>query len=94
VFAATQKERDRIYSLSQKQGLGLSLAYPTPINEIPEIRAAFNGKHFPSARRVADHLLTLPTHHWLSEHDKRAIADCVGAGGGGYRPSQAWRKAS
>jgi len=78
IFAATPAERDRIYLLSQREGLGLSVAYPTPINEIPEISAAFNGKRFPSARRVADHVLTIPIHQWLSEHDKRAIAGCIG----------------
>ena len=94
VFAATPAERDRIYSRSQQQGLGVSVAYPTPINEIPEISAAFNGRRFPSARRVAEHLLTLPIHHWLSEDDKRAIVECVGTSAGAFRPSAKWRKAS
>lgn len=92
IFAATPDERDRIYLRSQRDGLGLSVAYPTPINEIPEICAAFNGECFPSARRVADHLLTIPIHQWLSEQDKHAIAGCVAG-----RPSQAQpeqRKAS
>jgi dTDP-4-amino-4,6-dideoxygalactose transaminase len=75
VLAATPAERERIYARAQARGLGVSLAYPTPINEIPDIRAAFNGARFPAARRVADSLLTLPTHHWLSEADKRAIVE-------------------
>jgi perosamine synthetase len=75
ILAATPAERERIYSRSQERGLGVSVAYPTPINEIPEIRAVFSGARFPAARRVADSLLTLPTHHWLSEEDKRAIAE-------------------
>jgi len=75
VLVATPKERERLYSLSQQSGLGLSVAYPTPINEIAEIRAAFRDGRFPSARRVAESLLTIPTHHWLSEKDKRAIAE-------------------
>ena len=75
VLVATPKERERLYSLSQQSGLGLSVAYPTPINEIAEIRAAFHDGRFPSARRVAESLLTIPTHHWLSEKDKRAIAE-------------------
>ena len=73
LLAATPAERDRMVARSQERGLGLSVAYPTPINEIPDLRAVFNGARFPSARRVADSLLTLPTHHWLSEADKRAI---------------------
>jgi dTDP-4-amino-4,6-dideoxygalactose transaminase len=79
VVVSTRQERDRIYSLSRKRGLGLSVAYPAPVNEIPEIRAAFSGQCFPAARRVSEHLVTLPTHHWLSDRDKRDIADlCSG----------------
>lgn len=77
IFAETPGDRDRINLLSQQRGLGLSVAYPTPINEIPEISRLFGGQRFPAARRVAEHILTLPTHHWLSEQDKRAIAECV-----------------
>ena len=94
IFAATPAERNRIYSRSERQGLGLSVAYPTPINEIPEISDAFNGRGFPSARRVAEHLLTIPIHRWLSEDDKRAIADCVGTSGRAVRSRAEWRKAS
>ena len=77
IRVATPQEKARLYSRSQARGLGLSLAYPTPVNEIPELRGAFHGEHFPSARHVADTLLTLPTHQWLSARDKRAIVDCV-----------------
>ena len=65
------------YSLSQARGLGLSVAYPTAINEIPELRGAFDDEQFPSARLIADTLVTLPTHQWVSERDRIAIADCV-----------------
>ena len=37
--SSRRRERDRIHALSQERGLGLSVAYPTAINEIPEIRA-------------------------------------------------------
>jgi len=94
IFAATPAERDQIYLRSQQQGLGLSVAYPTPINEIPEISIAFNGKRFPSARRVADHLLTIPIHHWLSDQDKRAIAGCVWTSGSARHARVERRKAS
>jgi dTDP-4-amino-4,6-dideoxygalactose transaminase len=77
IRVATAQEKEQLYTRSQERGLGLSLAYPTPVNEIPELRGRFGGQQFPSARRVADTLLTLPTHEWLSEHDKSAIVDCV-----------------
>jgi dTDP-4-amino-4,6-dideoxygalactose transaminase len=75
IVARDASARQRICSISQKRGLGVSVAYPTPINEIPEIASAFDHQRFPSARRLSEQLLTLPTHHWLSERDKRAIAD-------------------
>src|SRR6185295_11674869 len=74
IVAANAAEKDRLFALSQKRGLGLALAYPTPINEIPEIRSAFDGQRFPTARTVSERLLTLPTHHWVSDRDRRAIA--------------------
>jgi dTDP-4-amino-4,6-dideoxygalactose transaminase len=77
IRVATGPQKAGLHSQSQKRGLGLSLAYPVPLNEIPELRNRFSGQHFPSARRVADTLLTLPTHHWLSARDKKAIVECV-----------------
>jgi dTDP-4-amino-4,6-dideoxygalactose transaminase len=68
-------EKQRLYSLSKAQGLGLSAAYPTAVDEIPELRAVVNGRRFPSAQKVAANLLTLPIHQWLSEKDKAAIED-------------------
>jgi dTDP-4-amino-4,6-dideoxygalactose transaminase len=94
IFAATPKDRKRIHSLSQQHGLGLSLAYPTAIDAIPEISRMFEGKRFPSARSVAEHILTIPTHHWLSEKDKRAIADCVETAATAVRPADEWQQAS
>jgi hypothetical protein len=77
ILARDKNTRDRIHAASERRGLGLGVGYPTPINEIPEIRGLFGGQRFPAARLVADLLLTLPTHHWLSENDRRAIAQCV-----------------
>ena len=77
VFLASRRERDRVHTLSRDRGLGLSVAYPTPISEIPEIHPAVHGESFPSAQNVSERLLTIPTHHWLSEQDKRAIAECI-----------------
>jgi perosamine synthetase len=77
IRVATPEEKARVFTESQARGLGVSVGYPAPVNEIPELRSAFPDQHFPSARRVADTLLTLPTHQWLSARDKSAIVDCV-----------------
>jgi perosamine synthetase len=65
--------RDSIYTRSQQYGLGLSLMYPTPVNEIEELKTSFYGQVFPVAKRVAETVVTLPTHYLLSETDKQTI---------------------
>ena len=77
ILAATPQRRDRIHMLAQRRGLGLSLAYPSPVSEIPEISHMFSGKRFPSAQRVSERILTIPTHQWISNTDTRAIAECM-----------------
>jgi perosamine synthetase len=94
VYLASAGERDRIHALSQERGLGLAVAYPTAIDAIPEVRATTRGRRFPAAQRVAERLLTIPTHHWLGEADKRAIVECVGAMAEGVPAPLALRKAS
>lgn len=79
LFAETPGHKQRLFSMSNACGLGLSAAYPTSIDEIPEIRPLINGERFPSARRVAANLLTIPTHQWLSAKDKQDIAALCGA---------------
>jgi dTDP-4-amino-4,6-dideoxygalactose transaminase len=69
-----KEERDRLHSISQKNGLGVSVMYPTPINEIKELNGAFNGQSFLSAKKAAESLLAIPTHHLLSKKDKEKIS--------------------
>ena len=68
----SRDERDRTYAALRRFGVGLM--YPTPINEIQEISWAFNGSRFPWAERVAETLVTFPTHELVSERDRRAIS--------------------
>ena len=75
VMAPTASARERIVTRSQRRGLGVGVAYPTSIAEIPQLRNVCEGADFPSARSVAERLLTLPTHEWVSEKDRRAIAE-------------------
>lgn len=77
IFAATVQDKERLYEISRERGLGVGRGYPGPISEIPEIKPLVGGQRFPAATYVADHILTLPTHHWLSEEDRRAIADAL-----------------
>jgi dTDP-4-amino-4,6-dideoxygalactose transaminase len=75
ILASSAREKQRLHAASTSRGLGISPAYPTSIDEIPEMRAAVHGRTFPCATTVASRLVTLPTHQWLLERDKQALAD-------------------
>jgi len=75
MLAQDRTRRDQIYARSKEQGLGMSLMYPTAVDEIAEIKAIFHGETFPIAKKVAETLVTLPTHHFLSDADKTAICE-------------------
>jgi len=77
VFAATPADKRRLCEEARRLGLGISQGYPAPISDIPELQTLFDGRKYPHAAYVAAHLLTLPTHHWLTEKDKRAIANHI-----------------
>jgi dTDP-4-amino-4,6-dideoxygalactose transaminase len=91
VLAETRAERDAILARARARGLGIAPGYPASVDRIPELRAAFDLPRCPAAADVADRLLTLPTHDWLSGTDERAVAACLA---GGAAAPAAWRKAS
>ncbi len=77
-FLTKDKEaKEKLCSLSQVKGLGISRMYPAPVNEIREIQNRFQGKTFPAAKAVSECLLTLPTHHLLRKEDKASICGHV-----------------
>lgn len=77
VLMDSQEQRNRLHTRSKEWGLGLSIMYPSPIHEIKEISAQFRGEEYPLAKEIAARLLAVPTHSFLSEGDKRAIADLI-----------------
>jgi perosamine synthetase len=87
VVMPSREARDRAVSLSRQQGLGVSLMYPTPINEIEAIRSQFDGQSFPAAREVAARLLALPAHHLVREIDRAAICRVIAASSGVGAPT-------
>jgi dTDP-4-amino-4,6-dideoxygalactose transaminase len=89
VLMASRGERDRAHGAAAIHGLGVSRMYPSPVNEIPEIRDRFAGQSFPAAKLIAERLLTLPTHSLVSDRDRRAICDLVTASQASSTPSTA-----
>jgi perosamine synthetase len=77
VVMGSRTARDRIYASAAERGLGMSRMYPTPVNEIPEIADRFTGQSFPGAKLIADRLLTLPTHHLVTQQDRQALCEMI-----------------
>ena len=73
ILAVDRDIRNSIYALSRERGIGLSRMYPASVNKIREIEDQFFGKTYPTASEVAERILTLPTHEFLSDQDKRTL---------------------
>jgi perosamine synthetase len=80
VVMGSREARDRMHALSEARGLGLGVMYPTAINAIEELRAAVGGQDATAADLLADRLLTIPTHHLLSDADKQAVCELLRQG--------------
>ena len=57
--------------------LGISPMYPSPINEIREIKKYFGNSKYACAEMIADTLVALPTHVLLNKKDKWTISEAV-----------------
>jgi len=73
VILEDEATRNRLFDAEGGRELGVSRMYPSPVNEIEEIRSMFDGVQFPSAKRVSERILTLPTHPLLTGADRENI---------------------
>lgn len=71
VLAVGRSGRDALITRANQEGSGLSVMYPTTLNEIDEVRDG--GKQYPGAQSIVDRLVTLPTHAYVSPQDKQVI---------------------
>lgn len=69
----TVQKRDKLLSISRQKGLGINLMYPSPVNEIEEIKEQFTGEVYQKAKFISERLVTIPTHHFLKENDRVTI---------------------
>lgn len=76
ILMKDRNERDTLFAHSQRQGAGLSLMYPGTLNDIDEIRDS--NLRFPGAQSIADRLIALPTHEYVSSRDLGVISALVG----------------
>ena len=88
ILVKEKAHKDHILSESDKRGLGLMHTYPDSIDGIPELAKMLNPyKHeeqprnptnpshprYPEAKRMAEHILTLPVHPFVSKKDGQRI---------------------
>lgn len=77
-FIVSDKEfREQLSAMSNKEAIGISKMYPSPINEIREIKDQFQDRVFPAAKKISERLLTIPDHPLLSEKDKDKICNLL-----------------
>lgn len=71
VIVADEERRERLFRRLWAAGIGVGRMYRRPLpNLFPQITA----ETYPGASYVARHLLTLPTHHYLTNVDVEQIA--------------------
>jgi perosamine synthetase len=72
-----EKVKDRLLTSTERVRLGIMPAYPDSIDGIRELTSCFAGESFPVAKKMADHLITLPIHSFVSKNDKDKIQKLV-----------------
>jgi perosamine synthetase len=68
VKMGTAEQCRKILAESDRQGLGINITYPLPLNELPELASGVSGD-FPMAKACAETLVTLPLHAYVREKD-------------------------
>ena len=71
VLVRGSKLRNGIVTELNSKGIGATASYPTSIDEINEIQDIVVNKHleFVGGKRVAEEIITLPTHPYVAEGD-------------------------
>jgi perosamine synthetase len=73
VLMPTSEDKRALCQVARQKGLGISGLYPSPISEIPELRRRFAQDRYPGAKILAERLVTLPIHCYVSDRDIERI---------------------
>jgi dTDP-4-amino-4,6-dideoxygalactose transaminase len=74
LLMSSREEKSRLCALSKRRGLGISPFYPTTVRQIPELQSTLSMTHVAGASDVAERLVTLPTHRYVTAHDVSRIS--------------------
>jgi perosamine synthetase len=78
VLLRDRETKEAVCRRSREVGAGLSPNYPSTIQEIPELVGRLPNRRCPGAQEVVDRLVTLPTHHFVTEPDRQKIDRVLG----------------
>jgi len=73
VLVRDRKTKNVVCERSREWGVGISPNYPTTIQAIPELQGRIAARSCPGAETVVDRLVTLPTHMYVTDRDRRKI---------------------
>lgn len=80
VLVVDPKMRSGLIGALDRAGIGATGSYPRSLGDVPELRGAFAGPvSVDGGRYVADRVLTLPTHPFVTARDVQRIATVMGA---------------
>ena len=65
--------RGQLCAESEKNGLGVMPAYPTPVNEIPELKEEFREQKYPVSKVMSEQLCTMPVHEFVVDSDQKRL---------------------
>jgi dTDP-4-amino-4,6-dideoxygalactose transaminase len=71
ILVDSETRRERLFHRLWTAGIGVGRMYE---QTLPQIFPQLATRHYPGADQVAHHLLTLPTHHYLTDADVACIA--------------------
>ena len=74
LLASNTAQRDRLFDALWSAGIGVGKMYQKPLTAAFPQLASYS---CPNAEQIADRLLTLPTHHYLTDADMQRIRDVV-----------------
>lgn len=79
VLVRNRESKEAVCRRSRELGAGLSPNYPTTIQEIPQLQGRIAVRACPGAQEIVDRLVTLPTHEFVNEQDRRKIEQILEA---------------
>jgi perosamine synthetase len=77
LLMSSGEQKQRLCALSKQRGLGISPSYPTAVRQILELQSVLSGAQAAGASILAERLVTLPTHKYVTDRDVRRIVAAV-----------------